>query len=181
MLVVLTIVGMGAAYSLSLSMSRVGGEGGRVSSSDIVTPLLLKIPKIAVSSVIDPVGLSPDGAMEVPTDATHTGWYELGPRPGEIGSAVIDGHFSSGDESAATFKDLHLLTQGDLISVTDTAGVTTTFIIREVRLYDQHADTSDVFLSSDGKSHLNLITCEGAWIPATQSYSRRLVVFGDRV
>ena len=45
---------------------------------------------------------------------------------------------------------------------------------------DAQGDPNAVFISNDEKLHLNLITCEGIWSKAQQSYSKRLVVFADR-
>jgi len=59
-------------------------------------------------------------------------------------------------------------------------GTTTTFVMRESRLYDPEADAETVFNSSDGGAHLNLITCAGIWDSTEKSSSLRLVVFTDK-
>lgn len=140
----------------------------------------LKIPRIHVDASVEYVGLTPDGAMGVPTDPDTVAWFNLGPRPGETGSAVIDGHFGWKDGIPAVFDNVHKLHKGDMLSVEDKNGVTTTFVVRELRLYDQHENAVDVFSSSDGKAHLNLITCTGVWNKNQKSYSERLVVFTDK-
>jgi hypothetical protein len=61
----------------------------------------------------------------------------------------------------------------------DDNGNSATFVVRAVRSYDPTADATDVFTSTDGGIHLNLITCEGMWIPSQASYTERLVVFAD--
>ncbi len=43
------------------------------------------------------------------------------------------------------------------------------------------ADTTDVFNSHDGKVHLNLITCGGAWNEVAKSHFKRIVIFTDQV
>jgi hypothetical protein len=48
------------------------------------------------------------------------------------------------------------------------------------RIVSKDDRVQDIFSVKDGKAHLNLITCEGAWDAATQSYSDRLVVFTER-
>jgi hypothetical protein len=53
-------------------------------------------------------------------------------------------------------------------------------VVREIQRYDPNADASSVFSSNDGKSHLNLITCEGIWDEVSQSYPQRLVIFTDK-
>jgi LPXTG-site transpeptidase (sortase) family protein len=144
-------------------------------------PVRLKIPKINIDAKIDPMGLTSDGAMEVPKGGRDVGWYSSGPRPGEIGSAVMDGHYGRWKNGeGSVFDDLNKLEKGDTVYVEDDKGVTTTFVVRELRTYDPNADALDVFSSDDGKSHLNLITCEGVWNKVSKSYSGRLVVFTDK-
>lgn len=141
----------------------------------------LKIPVINVDAPITPVGLTPDGAMDTPKGPDDVVWYELGPRPGDNGSAVIAGHYGHWKNGkGSVFDDLNKLKKGDTLSVADKNGATTTFVVREIRSYDPNAEASYVFISNDGKSHLNLITCEGAWNDVSKSYSERLVVFTDK-
>jgi LPXTG-site transpeptidase (sortase) family protein len=145
-------------------------------------PIRLKIPKIKVDADIESVGLTSDGAMAAPIKPANAAWYNLGPRPGEQGSSVIDGHFGWWKNgSQGVFNNLSKLQKGDKLYVQDGKGGTATFVVRESRLYDPNADASDVFNSDDGKSHLNLITCEGVWNKYAKQYSRRLVVFTDKV
>ncbi|KKS04494.1 MAG: Peptidase C60 sortase A and B [Candidatus Nomurabacteria bacterium GW2011_GWA2_41_25] len=143
-------------------------------------PARLKIPKINVNTVVEYVGLTPEGAMGVPKGPAGVAWYKLGPRPGEKGSAVIAGHSGYKDKKPAVFDNLHKLVKGDKIYVEDEFGIIATFVVREKRLYDPNVDASDVFGSSDGKAHLNLVTCEGVWDEVTKSRSKRLVVFADK-
>src|SRR3989338_7815462 len=52
-------------------------------------PVRLKVPKINIDATIEYVGLTPQGAMGVPRGPVNVAWYQLGPRPGEEGSAVL--------------------------------------------------------------------------------------------
>jgi LPXTG-site transpeptidase (sortase) family protein len=143
-------------------------------------PFRLVIPKIKVDASIEYVGLTAQGTMAVPKGPTSTAWFDLGPRPGDDGSAVIAGHEGWKDGIGAVFDDLYKLQVGDVVYIKDKNGITTTFVVRKIYTYDQNADASDVFGSNDGKAHLNLITCEGTWNAAQKSYSGRLVVFADK-
>ena len=143
-------------------------------------PLRIKIPKINLDAEIEYVGLTPGGEMDTPKDTNNVGWYKLGVRPGEEGSAVIAGHYGWRDGEASAFDELHKLRVGDTFSIEDDTGGVTTFVVRANRRYNPEDDATDVFTSSDGKSHLNLITCEGDWNSITEDYSERLVVFADR-
>lgn len=143
-------------------------------------PVNLKIPSIKVDATVLSVGLTPDGAMDSPVGPAPAGWYNLGPRPGEQGSAVIDGHSGWRNDIPAVFDDLYKVKIGDKIYVEDNMGATTTFVVREVKTYNPNADASNVFISNDGKSHLNLITCTGFWNKILKSHSDRLIVFTDK-
>ncbi|MDP3882437.1 MAG: class F sortase [Candidatus Staskawiczbacteria bacterium] len=141
----------------------------------------LKIPTINVDALIEPMGVTQDGAMEAPSSAQYVGWYAFGPRPGENGSAVLAGHYGrwkSGDVSV--FDNLHTLKPGDKLYVQDKDGITITFIVRQLRTYDKNDDTSEIFISDDGVSHLNIITCAGVYNETLKTYSDRLVVFTDK-
>lgn len=139
-------------------------------------PVRLKIPKINVDAAIQYVGLTSHGEMEVPTNSVDVGWYDQGPRPGEKGSAVIDGHLNNGN-GPGVFTTLYKLKKGDKLYIEDSKGTTTSFVVRESHTYDPgHAD--EVFSRTD-RAHLNLITCNGVWNPAKKSYNKRLVVFAD--
>ncbi|MDZ4385214.1 MAG: class F sortase, partial [Candidatus Moranbacteria bacterium] len=126
------------------------------------------------------VGLNPDGSMAIPKSTDEVGWFELGKRPGENGSAVIAGHYGLTKGKPSIFDNLYKLAKGDKLSIEDDKGAITAFVVRGQRSYDPEADTSEIFSSDDGKAHLNLITCEGVWNKDLKSYSKRLVVFADK-
>ena len=143
-------------------------------------PVRLKIPSINVDAPVEYVGLTPDGAMDVPKERAHVAWFNLGPRPGENGSAVIAGHYGwRKDKKGSVFDNLHTLRKGDTLYIEDDKGMVTSFVVRESRMYDPEADASDVFGSSDGRARLNLVTCEGVWDKVSQTYSKRRVVFAE--
>ena len=144
-------------------------------------PIRLIIPKINVNAEVDPVGIMSGGDIGTPIGPATTSWFDLGPRPGDVGSAVIDGHFGQWKIGVGSvFDNLNKLVKGDKIYVVDEKGMTTTFLVRESRIYDPVADAFSVFNSSDGKSHLNLITCEGTWLPNQKTFTNRLVIFADK-
>jgi LPXTG-site transpeptidase (sortase) family protein len=191
-LVILTLLGcaiiVGAASTLAIrhhpketaqevKEAHVLPEEGK---SAAALPVALKIPKINIDTKIEYVGMTNTGIMDSPKGPKEVGWYELGPRPGEAGSAVIDGHSGWRGNTPAAFDDLHALQKGDKIYVEDQTGTTTAFIVRESRVYKPSEDASKVFVSEDGAAHLNLITCAGEWNPLKKTHTDRLVVFADR-
>lgn len=146
-----------------------------------ILPVRLKIPKINVNAFLEHVGLTQEGAVDIPKGPVNAAWFKLGPRPGEKGSAIITGHYGVWRNGTPTvFNNLYKLRKGDKVYVQDGKGTVTTFVVRESRTYGPKESAPDVFISNDGKAHLNLITCEGAWNKISKSYPRRLVVFTDK-
>lgn len=144
-------------------------------------PTRITIPRMRVNSAVLPVGITPAGAMGIPKRPQDTTWYMLGPKPGEVGSAVIAGHLNWLYGATGAFQYLHTLKPGDKITVQNDLGKSVTFVVRKTRWFGKNDDAADVFYSYDGKSHLNLVTCAGVWDKVSKAYSKRLVVFADKV
>lgn len=147
---------------------------------NIGIPVRIRIPSIGLDAAIEKVALAADGSMGVPKHPLDTGWYSLGPRPGETGSAAIAGHVDWYNGATAVFADLHKVKSGDKIIVQDDNGTVISFVVRGSRKYDPAAEAFDVFASHDGRAHLNIITCDGVWDKLARQYTERLVVFADR-
>ena len=169
----------------------VAGTGVPVSSaySNIPTPgaapsglpVRLEIPVIGVDSFIEDAYITPQGAMEVPAGTVDVAWFALGPHPGQVGSAVIGGHFGIENGVPFVFYNLSKLQVGDDIYIVDDKGNTITFVVNSTALYAANADATTVFTSGDGLAHLNLITCEGIWNEVAGEYPERTVVFTTEV
>jgi len=144
-------------------------------------PVRLTIPKIKVNTVVESVGLTPKGAVDVPKGPVNAAWFNLGAYPGDNGNAVMTGHFGYWKNGRrGVFNNLTKLKKGDKIYVKDKQGTTITFVVRDFKTYGQNDDAPEVFVSTDGQAHLNLITCFGTWNKVTKSYPKRLVVFADK-
>jgi len=139
-----------------------------------------RIPKIKVDTRVEYVGLTEDGAMDVPKGPADVGWYSLGTRPGEVGSAVVAGHRGWKQGKTAVFDDLDKLRKGDKVEVEDDTGKIISFVVTKIRTYDWDAYAPEVFTSTEGR-HLNLVSCVGDWDKKTKSSTKRLVVFTDIV
>lgn len=155
-------------------------DQGVTPEQKVELPLRLHINRIGVDAPIYTVGLAADGSMDVPKSPFETGWYELGPRPGSIGSAVIAGHVDSATGAPGVFANLDNLTIGDIITV-ESEGTSLLFRVRKIHVYPADADATEIFTSTDGKAHLNLITCNGTWDTDTNQYTDRLVIFTDKI
>lgn len=158
-------------------------------ASDIPVPIIpslptrLLIPAINVDAPIQSVGLSDtgDGGMGIPTNFTDVAWYNEGPVPGTLGSAVIDGHLDGKNVPKAVFFNLSSLEIGDVVYIVDERKSVHKFQVKKVRTYDYDAPTEEVFGGDTDTVRLNLITCAGDWIKDEKLYDKRTVVFTELV
>ena len=144
-------------------------------------PVRLKIPIIGVDSAIEDALVTSDGRMDVPAGSVNVAWFALGPHPGQVGSAVIGGHFGIQNGIPFVFYNLDKIKVGDKVYILDDKNQTLAFQVRSIKSFDRNGDTTTVFMSSDGLAHLNLITCEGIWNQINGAYPQRLVVFTDSI
>ena len=160
------------------------GCGQQSSSSHQARPIhsstgRLLIPVIGVNATIEPIGVLSDGTLATPTQDpwNDVGWYNGGSRPGEQGSAVINGHLDRPGGSPAVFWHLNELHIGDKVIVVDTQGRTLHFHVTHIGSYAlQEAPVQDIFGNTAGR-FLNLMTCAEGWIPSEHQTSSRLVVY----
>lgn len=141
------------------------------------TPRRLRLPDLSVDAEVVPVGLEPDGSMEVPP-ADRVGWYVHGVRPGaDRGSAVLAAHVDQGGERGVFFE-LARLPVGATVEVVDDAGDTRRWTVTE--RYQVDKDTLDIpeLFRDSGPPALTLITCGGAFDRGARSYEDNLVVRG---
>jgi len=144
-------------------------------------PVRLIIPAIEVDAEIQYVGLdsSGSGEMDVPSNFTDVGWYKHGVRPGMKGSAVMTGHLNGKNIPEAVFFNLADLQIGDEVVIMSAERIEDIFRVVRIEIYAHDAPTEEVFVSTDGKKRLNLITCGGEWLSAENQYEQRTVVFTE--
>ena len=142
-------------------------------------PIHLLIAAIHIDTTIEPVGVLSTGNLDTPQNNPweDAGWYKDGPRPGEQGSAVLDGHLNRPGGAPAVFWSLASLKIGDEVVVTTSEGKTLRYrVTGSARYAPQQAPLQEIFGNTQG-SHLNLITCAGYWLPSEQQTSLRMVVY----
>ena len=140
----------------------------------------LSIEKLNIEAPIKDVGVL-DNAMDVPDDPVTVGWYQYGTRPGQPGSSVLAGHVSWKGGQPAVFANLDQLSAGDIVTVSYEDETQDSFVVRDLKRYPLDNKTEEVFISSDGGSYLNLITCDGAWSNTLGTHELRLVVFTEKI
>ncbi len=141
-------------------------------------PVALRIPALGVLVPVGSLGLNLDGTVQVPTTSQQTGWFRLGPTPGQIGSAVILGHVDS-FQGPGVFFNLRTLTAGDQLDVELANGTVSQFTVNAVVQYTKAQFPSQRVYGSNGSSALQLVTCGGAFDHQTGSYLSNIVVYSS--
>jgi sortase (surface protein transpeptidase) len=142
----------------------------------IAAPVRVEIPRIDVSARLVRLGLNDDRSMEVPTDFDAAGWYIHGPRPGEIGPAVIAGHVDSTSGPAVFFK-LGSLRPGAVIRVRRADHSTAHFTVEAVERASKDTFPTRRVFGPTRRPALRLITCGGAFDEATGHYEDNTIVY----
>ena len=142
----------------------------------VPSPVSLTIPLIGVQTQLITLGLQTDGALQVPSSTSVAGWYTGSPRPGAIGSAIIVGHIDS-LTGPGVFYRLSELRAGDDVYIKRADGTTAEFRVTSVQTYlKDHFPTQTVY-GPTPDAELRLITCGGAFDPATSHYLSNIVVY----
>jgi hypothetical protein len=147
-------------------------------------PASISIPAIGVESVVDEVGLAPDGTLEVPQPGPlydHAAWYRGSAAPGFRGPSVILGHVDSAAEGPSVFYDLGRMKAGQEIVVKRDDGIAATFRVDDVRSFPKNAFPSQSVYGATDRAELRLITCSGSFAEDTGSYRDNTIVFAHLV
>jgi sortase (surface protein transpeptidase) len=146
-------------------------------------PVSVVIPEIGVRSPLLRLGLNPDGSIQVPdvtTSADEAAWYKNSVTPGQIGTAVIEGHVDSRVGPAIFFR-LGALHPGDHIDVTLADGMTAVFRVTGVREYTKNDFPSEMIYGPTNYASLRVVTCGGTFDYASGHYLGSVVVFASLV
>lgn len=149
----------------------------------VPTRIRIQTNAVHIDASVESVGVGSDGNLATPTQNPwdDTGWYNMGSKPGEQGSAVIDGHLDRPGGAPAVFWELKYLNPGDQVMVVDRSGAVRHFRVDSVEHYAPDAAPLQNIFNNAAGQHLNLITCSGVWIPAQHQTTERLVVYTSLV
>lgn len=142
-------------------------------------PVRVQIPKIGMNATVETVGLEADGTMSVPKSWWTVGWYSLGYKIGDSGSAVFSGHYDTSTGAPAVFYRVGSLSPGDIITVTNANGAVYKFRVYKKESYPWNQMPLQTIFATSGRVQLNLITCSGTWDKTTRNYSHRTVVYSE--
>ena len=146
--------------------------------ADAGRPTRVEIPAIDVDEKLHGIGLKRDGSMEMPAFG-DAGWYDLGPRPGASGPAVVVAHVHS-PGGPDVFWDLHELDPGDTVTVTRTDG-SSTFVVDESEQTSKKNLPLDRIWNKTDDAVLRLITCGGEFDPRIGGYPDNTIVYAHLI
>jgi hypothetical protein len=146
----------------------------------VARPVSLVIPAIGVSTPLIHLGLTPTGALQVPSSTSVAGWYTGSARPGAIGSAVIAGHIDSLSGPGVFFR-LRLLRQGNRVYVRRANGSVAVFEVTAVHTYLKSRFPTEAVYGPEPDAQLRLITCGGTFDYATGHYLSNIIVYATLV
>ena len=187
-----TLFTLGSLYNLPLDLK----------AGPVFIPIELRIPSLQVDAPMLGVGLTAGNTMDAPKGPIddpvwHTAfWYRGSGIPGSVGTATIAGHVDDPLGRPEIFAHLQNLHSNDLIVIhVKYTSIDIHFIVEQIKVYSL-LEASDptvlaqIFgsgpiagtgpqLSSDGLSHLTLITCAGNIVHGR--FDHYTVVYATRI
>ena len=143
------------------------------------SPVEVNVPSVGISAPIIPLGLKPNRKLEVPEDFSEAGWRVGGPEPGERGAAMITAHVDSRSGPAAFYR-LRDVREGTDIDVRRKDGTTVTFTAERSEWVDKDNFPTQRVYGRTRLPTLRLVTCGGAFNPASGHYEKNLIVYATR-
>ena len=139
-------------------------------------PRFLTVDGTTIDMPVVQVGVSPDGAMEIPEPFDEAGWYRFGPAPGAAaGTAVLAAHVDTTSENAP-FSQLKTVVPGTLVQVQREGAPALTYRVTGVELMAKDAFDGASIFRRDGPPQLKLVTCGGRWLDEQQDYGDNVIV-----
>jgi LPXTG-site transpeptidase (sortase) family protein len=123
------------------------------------------------------VGVNALGNMRAPSNFTDVSWYEYGTVPGMVGSAVIAGHVDNGLGLDGVFKHLSDMQVNDDLYIETIGGAMLHFKVSDIETYPYQDVPTTTLFGQDDAARLNLITCDGTWVPGHDTYDHRIVIY----
>ncbi len=169
-----------SANTVRSTQERSESQAAAHRKKPVAKPASVSIPSVGVESRLIRLGLNPDKTLQVPRSYSLAGWYTKGAAPGEVGPAVIVGHYDSVD-GPAVFYRLKDLRPGQTVQVRRADGSNVKFAVDRVKRFGKNDfPTNEVYGSVD-RPELRLITCGGSFDYRTRHYRDNLVVFAHLV
>lgn len=166
-----------AAYSPSPTPGTPSAQSS--APAQLPSPTRVRIPALGIDAKVFPVGVTPDGALEIPEDISEVGWFKYGPAPGSTqGSAVLVAHRDGTSEGRGVFFPLDSVDEGTKVNVVTESGSVVRYRVVSVEGIQKSTFNTEIeeFFTGSGKPRLTLITCGGAYEEDNGGYQANVVV-----
>lgn len=150
------------AFSLSVPVPTLIPTATPIPIPTQAPPIRLIVPKLSIDTSIEPVSVGANNIMEVPDSWNKAGWYTRAVKPGEVGTAVIVGHYDDQFGAPAIFYYLKQLEAGDKIIILTGDGKELNFTVIQKSTHPFWSSIDDLLIPDKNKN-LILITCGGWW------------------
>ncbi|MSP21948.1 MAG: class F sortase [Dehalococcoidia bacterium] len=139
----------------------------------------ITIPAIKINAPLVPLGVRPDGYMDLPFSPHQVAWYDFTAKPGSGGNAVFSAHVDYINYGPAVFWNLSKLRPGDAVAIKLKDGVVLHYSVAVI--YQIAVDELDIhgLIAPTDAETMTLITCGGAY--SNKNYSHRVIVRATRI
>jgi hypothetical protein len=139
-------------------------------------PVRVRVAALGLDAPVVAAGVAGDGRLELPGDAVTVAWFQGGAVPGDSGSAVLAAHVDYAGRPGAFF-DLADLVADSVIEVTLADGTVRDFrTVGGARTHAKGELPVPELFRRGGLASLTLVTCGGAFDPASRSYADNTLV-----
>lgn len=126
------------------------------------------------------LGVNDNGALADPSNIHDIAWYNKSATPGSGGVLLMNGH-NGGFFKDGIFAKLHTLSNGSIIEVERGDAEVFRYEVREVRKMhlDEVNETGMKMMAESaepGVEALNIITCDGTWVPRLNQFDHRIML-----
>ena len=144
-------------------------------------PRYISIPSIGVERTRTfAMGVDANNLLASPANISDAAWYDQSNTPGSGGVVLMNAH-NGGITRNGVFSKLGTLKAGEIIEIERGDGEKFRYEVREnqsMHLDDVNPKGMRLMLQSaeTGREALNLITCDGKWVPRLGQFDRRIML-----
>jgi sortase (surface protein transpeptidase) len=144
-------------------------------------PAHVDIPAVNLHASIIKVDLNADQSLGTPPlgNAKVAGWYDRGPTPGQVGSAILDAHVDSAlmSDYRGAFYYLGLVKPGMEVDVARADGIVALFRVDEIQVAAKADFPTAKVYAATAYPALRLITCGGDYDKQSHEYLGNTIVY----
>lgn len=144
-------------------------------------PRYVSIPSLGITNTrVFAMGVGKDNSLLSPANISDAAWYDKSATPGSGGVVLMNAH-NGGVTRNGVFAKLGTLSKGEIIEIERGDGQKFHYEVREnqsMPLEEVRESGMKMMTQSaePGKEALNLITCDGKWVPRFKQFDRRIML-----